>query len=145
MWSNFLVVICFLHAVFARFKTKIYRKQQQLSNNCRKTYNMRTGTDIVNPFISKIYYFIVFKGPLGYCLCYCIWRITEIMSSFYDCKRVDWTEHKTYKILNIRVWNVLRTVINFHVFLFLEQIIASYRVLYRRMSWRWGSIHETFV
>ena len=53
MWNNFPFVICCLHAVFARFKTKIYSKNfPYLSNNSRKTGNIRTGTEIEIPCIA---------------------------------------------------------------------------------------------
>ena len=47
LWNNFAVVVCCLHAVFACFKTKIFSKF--IYHLCRKTDNMRTGIDIVNP------------------------------------------------------------------------------------------------
>ena len=44
-----VIICCYLHTLFARFKRKIYLKF--FSKNCRKTGNMRTGTEIVNPCI----------------------------------------------------------------------------------------------
>ena len=44
-----VIICCYLHTLFARFKRKIYLKF--FSKNCPKTGNMRTGTEIVNPCI----------------------------------------------------------------------------------------------
>ena len=46
------------------------------------------------------------------------------MSSFCNCKKVDWTERKLIKfeVFSVHVWNLLRTAVNFHIFLFLEQL-----------------------
>ena len=63
LWNNFVVVICCLHLVFSRFKTKIYIPERFpfLNNNCRKTGTMKTGTEIANCVLPL---FFLFSPPL---------------------------------------------------------------------------------
>ena len=55
MWINFAVVISCMGVMLTTFKTKIYLKHFSfLSNNCQKTGNIRTGTEIVNLCINLL-------------------------------------------------------------------------------------------